>query len=100
VTVGLARAAGLDLTRGLGLDFYQVHWYERFGWNALADPVDALELDRPVLLGEFPGRATNSTPGAIVAAARGAGYCGALVWSVLSEDDASGYEPLSLSTRS
>ena len=91
VTVGLASAAHLDLVRGLGLDFYQVHWYEPFGWAALAEPVDRLHLDRPLLLGEFPGRGAGVIPADIVSTARRAGYAGAFVWSVVSQDGASGY---------
>ena len=77
--------------RGLGLDFYQVHWYEPLGWAALADPADRFGLDRPVLLGEFPGRGASATPADIVLAARRAGYMGALIWSVTSQDDVSRY---------
>jgi hypothetical protein len=91
VTVGSASAEYLDLVRGLGLDFYQVHWYEPFGWAALAEPVDRFDLDRPVLLGEFPGRGASATPADIVSTARRAGYAGALIWSVVSQDSASGY---------
>jgi hypothetical protein len=91
VTVGSAGAAHLDLVRGLGLDFYQVHWYEPFGRAALADPVDRFDLDRPVLLGEFPGRCASATSADIVSTARRAGYAGAFIWSVLSQDEASGY---------
>ncbi|HEX6211555.1 MAG TPA: hypothetical protein VF136_12305, partial [Methylomirabilota bacterium] len=55
VTVGSASARWLGLVRGLGLDFYQVHWYEPLERRApLARPVRALGCDRPVLLGEFP----------------------------------------------
>ena len=95
VTVGSAGAAYLDFVRGLDLDVYQIHWYERFGWAALADPVERLGLDRPVFLGEFPGRTSAATPAEIVSAARNAGYAGALIWSVLSQDPASAYEALS-----
>ena len=57
VTVGCAGTWRLDLVTPLGLDFYQVHWYDRFGWPALARPVAELGLhDRPVILGEFAGR--------------------------------------------
>ena len=56
VTIGCAHTKRLDLVRPLGLDFYQVHWYERFGWRVLDRPVADLGLDRPVMLGEFPGR--------------------------------------------
>ena len=89
ITVGSAGTWQLDLVRPLGLDFYQVHWYERFGWARLAQPVTQFGLDRPVLLGEFSGR-TARIP-RVLETARLAGYSGALVWSVLAEDDQSGY---------
>lgn len=91
VTVGCAGTWRLDLVRPLGLDFYEVHWYERFGWPALTRPVAELGLDdRPIILGEFSGRAAVT---AVLDAAAGAGYEGAFVWSVLSEDAASTYPP-------
>ena len=90
VTIGCAKTSGLDLVRPLDLDFYQVHWYERFGWAALERPVADLGLgDRPVILGEFPGRSPHTAD--VLDAAKRAGYEGALVWSVLSEDDQSAY---------
>ena len=90
-TVGLGNAAGLPLVRGCGLDFYQVHWYDR--WESVAPlswPVRELGLDRPVLLGEFPTKNSTRSPRAIVAACRDSGYCGAIGWSLLAEDDFSG----------
>jgi mannan endo-1,4-beta-mannosidase len=91
VTVGCAGTWRLDLVRPLGLDFYQVHWYERFGWRALTRPVSELGLDdRPIVLGEFSGRAPVAD---VLDAAAGAGYEGAFVWSVLAEDVASTYPP-------
>lgn len=91
VTIGSATIRGLELVRPLALDVYQVHWYERFGWHALRRPVEDLALDAPIILGEFPGAATRWTPGEIVDAARDAGYRGALVWSLLAEDDQSAW---------
>jgi hypothetical protein len=93
ITIGSAGAWKLDLVQPLGLDFYQVHWYERFGWRALEQPVAELGLDRPVILGEFSGRAAERRVGEVLDAAARAGYQGALVWSVLSEDEQSGYSP-------
>jgi cellulase (glycosyl hydrolase family 5) len=85
VTVGCAGIDGLDLVRPIGLDFYQVHWYEKFGWPALARPVRALDLnDRSVVLGEFPGRSPFVAD--ILETAKRAGYAGALAWSVLTDD--------------
>jgi hypothetical protein len=91
-TIGSAGTFGLDLVRSLGLDFYQVHWYERFGWRALERHVADLDLgDRPVILGEFAGRSTSVAT--VLDTAKRAGYQGALVWSVLADDDASAYPP-------
>jgi hypothetical protein len=90
VTVGSAGTWLLDLVRPLALDFYQIHWYDRFGWSKLTRSVDDLDLgDRPVVLGEFAGRGGRRPD--VLEAARRAGYEGALVWSVLAEDDQSAY---------
>ena len=90
VTIGCAGTTRLELVRPLGLDFHQVHWYEHFGWAALERPVADLGLgDRPVILGEFPGRSRVVVD--VLDAAKRAGYAGALVWSVLAEDDQSAY---------
>ena len=84
-TIGSAGTFGLDLVRPLGLDVYQVHWYERFGWRALERPVPDLNLgDRPVILGEFAGRSVSVAK--VLDTAKRAGYGGALVWSVLASD--------------
>lgn len=92
VTVGSAGTWRVDLVKDLDLDFYQVHWYDRFGWDALARPVSELGLgDRPVILGEFSGRSTQLAE--VLSTARQAGYEGALVWSVLSGDAHSAYPP-------
>jgi len=91
VTVGLGNASGLPLVRGCGLDFYQVHWYDR--WQSVAPlgrPVAELGLDRPLLLGEFPTRNASLTPQAIIDLAKASGYCGALAWSWLAGDEFSG----------
>jgi hypothetical protein len=91
-TVGSAGTFGVDLVRPLGLDFYQVHWYERFGWRALERPVADLDLhDRPVILGEFAGRSASIAR--VLDTAKRAGYRGALVWSVLAGDEVSAYPP-------
>jgi hypothetical protein len=90
VTVGLASAKGLPLVRGLGLDFYQVHWYDSVGREQAPDrPVSRLGLDRPVLLGEFPTRGSAFTAFELLQAARQGGYAGAFAWSVLADDRAS-----------
>jgi hypothetical protein len=92
VTIGSAGTWLLDLVTPLGLDFYQIHWYERFGWPALTRTVSELGLaDCPVILGEFAGR--SACVHEVLAAAKRAGYEGALVWSALADDAQSAYPP-------
>jgi hypothetical protein len=87
--VGLASQRWLSLLDGLPLDQQQVHWYESLdSATTLARPVEALGVDRPVLLGEFPTRGASLGPGAILELARQAGYAGALAWSSLATDRA------------
>ena len=86
VTIGSAGVRWRDRYAGLGLDFYQVHWYDSLKHQpSLETPVIELGFDRPVLLGEFPTRGSTRTPAEIVEAARRAGYSGAFYWSVLSK---------------
>ena len=89
VTVGSTSAAQLDLVRGIGLDFYQVHWYEPFGWAALAEPVGPLRPRSAGSPGRVSGPRRDRHPGGHRSAARRAGYVGALIWSVASHDSAS-----------
>ncbi len=92
VTVGSATARWRGLVSGLGLDFYQFHWYDHLEGEApLERPVGAMKLDRPVILGEFPTRGSARSVTAILDAARTAGYRGALAWSALGDDEASDY---------
>lgn len=94
VTVGLATARGLPLVAGCGLDFYQVHWYDRHERRSpLLNPPLA-RLDRPLLLGEFPTAGSRLSPAALVAAAREAGYSGALAWSARALDEFSNLSAL------
>jgi len=90
VTVGSAGVRWRENYLSLGLDFYQVHWYDNLErHNRLETPVSMLGFDRPVLLGEFPTRGSSRTFDNIVGTARAAGYSGALYWSVLSNDKSS-----------
>ena len=92
VTVGSAGTWKLDLVRDLDLDFFQIHWYDRFGWPALSRPVADLALgSRPVILGEFSGRTPRLAE--VLETAKQGGYEGALVWSVLADDEHSAYPP-------
>ena len=97
VTVGSAGIRWRDRYAGLGLDFYQVHWYDSLKHQpSLETPVAELGFDRPVLLGEFPTRGSTRSADDIVATARAAGYSGAFYWSALAKDECSAY-PISSS---
>jgi hypothetical protein len=90
ITVGSAGTRWRDRYTHLGLDFYQVHWYDGLERQpALDTPVSQLGFDRPVLLGEFPTKGSARTPENIVSTARAAGYAGAFYWSALSQDECS-----------
>ena len=89
-TVGSAGVRWRDRYTGIGLDFYQVHWYDGLKHQpSLETPVSRLGFDRPVLLGEFPTRGSKRTVEEIVEMARSAGYSGAFYWSVLAKDECS-----------
>ena len=90
VTVGSAGVRWRDRYTDIGLDFYQVHWYDALQHQpSLETPVSRLGFDRPVLLGEFPTRGSKRAAGEIVETARAAGYSGAFYWSVLAKDECS-----------
>jgi hypothetical protein len=92
VTVGSASTRHLAVLQGLGLDFYQAHWYDKFETrHPIATPVGVLGCDAPVMLGEFPTKGSARTPGELIAIARGAGYMGAMFWSVTADDDATDF---------
>jgi hypothetical protein len=90
VTVGLACPSSIPFVKGLGLDFYQVHWYDRFEPECpLSSPPRGWGADAPTVLGEFPTRGSRWSPREIERIARTAGYAGALAWSLRALDEAS-----------
>jgi hypothetical protein len=89
ITVGSAGTRWRDRYKTLGLDFYQVHWYDRQDAGFPLDrPLGPRGLDRPCVLGEFPTRGSRRPPEAILETARRRGYAGAWAWSVLADDSA------------
>jgi hypothetical protein len=92
VTVGSVMLDGLPLWVGLGLDYYEAHWYDYMNqgnydaylWD-YATVKARYALDAPLVLGEFPATPQSASP---AASARwqhwySAGYAGAWVWSLL-----------------
>jgi hypothetical protein len=93
VTIGSAGARWRTFYEGLGLDFYQVHWYDALtGQPPLETPVTELGFDRPVILGEFPTQGSKRSMPAILDVAHAAGYAGAFYWSALADDRATDAE--------
>ena len=91
-TVGLASTANLPLVDGLGLDFYQAHWWEPCGDGPLRRAVADLRLDRPLVLGAFPATTRTKSVKTVLDTARCAGYGGAFLWSVRSVDARGGQD--------
>lgn len=92
VTVGSAWRRGLVYWRGLGLDFYQFHYYdERDGEHRLDLPAASADLDRPTIVGEFPTRKTRATVPQYLDAIWRAGYAGALPWGDSPADTPSNF---------
>jgi hypothetical protein len=86
-TVGLASTANLGLVEGLGLDFYQAHWWETYGDASLRRAAADFRLDRPLVLGAFPAFTQSKSVKTVLDTARSAGYGGALVWSLRPVDE-------------
>ena len=86
-TVGSASAATLPLVQGLGLDFYQPHWYDRLEARApLGRPASALGCDAPLILGEFPTCNSSRSPAELISTAEQHGFAGAYFWSAMADD--------------
>ncbi|HET7770763.1 MAG TPA: hypothetical protein VFN74_18470 [Chloroflexota bacterium] len=91
VTVGSAMLDGLPFWKGLGLDFYQAHWYDYMSpgqwcvWcTDYAEVQRRYALDRPLIVGEFyagPDVAVLDR----LEGWYGKGYAGAYAWSLFSE---------------
>jgi hypothetical protein len=93
VTLGSARLMWLDYWKGLGLDFYQFHWYDKyeeeepFPWPLYSQ----LGLDKPCIIGEVPTDNTQYSTGRYLKAACRRGYQGLLVWSYRGSDEYSDF---------
>ncbi|EGD45889.1 Dockerin type 1 [Ruminiclostridium papyrosolvens DSM 2782] len=79
--------AQYDLWDGLGLDFYDFHWYD---WatpyfNPVTTPASSLKLDKPVIIGEMmpdtQGSSLKMTHKQVLDAIYKNGYAGYMLWS-------------------
>ena len=89
VTVGAAMLDGLELWTGLGLDYYQAHWYDYMSsgdWCAPCTDYASLkakyQLDAPLIIGEFyAGNQSTALRRDTYFATHG--FAGAWPWSLL-----------------
>jgi hypothetical protein len=91
-TVGLASTANLGLVEGLGLDFYQAHWWAPYGDAPLRRAAADFQLDRPLVLGAFPASTPHKSAKTVLDTVRSAGYGGAYLWSLRAVDDCGGQD--------
>lgn len=79
--------AQYDLWDGLGVDFYDFHWYDwATPWfNPVTTPASSLNLDKPVIIGEMmpdtESSSLNMTHKEVLDAIYANGYAGYLLWS-------------------
>jgi hypothetical protein len=91
VTVGAAMLDGLPMWVGLGLDFYQAHWYDYMNggqWCARCTDYATVQqrygLDKPLIIGEF-WAGTDTDAAQRLADFRAKGFAGAFAWSYFSD---------------
>lgn len=91
VTVGSLMLDGLPMWVGLGLDYYQAHWYDYMNtgnYDALlwtyADVQARYKLDAPLVIGEYYDGA-DSTPLDRLGHFYDGGYAGAWAWSLFPD---------------
>jgi hypothetical protein len=91
VTVGSARLDGVPMWKGLGLDYYEAHWYDKMGRGAACLPCRRFAavrrrygLDRPLVVGEiYAGKRVPAL--ARLRTLYADGYAGAWAWSLFPE---------------
>ncbi|MFN8633628.1 MAG: cellulase family glycosylhydrolase [Chloroflexota bacterium] len=89
-TLGMMMLDGLPMSKGLGLDYYQAHWYdymEAGNWCALCTTYDDVrqryDLDAPLVIGEiYVGRDVDD-PYQRLEQVYAKGYAGAWPWAGL-----------------
>jgi hypothetical protein len=111
-TVGAAMPVWAPLWIGLGLDFYQVHYYPWMDWAGVGTglPVASditgdggIRLDKPVMVGEFPTQGltsyglndtANYSARWYLDYIKKQGYTGALAWSVTADSNWAAFGPV------
>ena len=93
-TVESNRFSNMQQWQGTGVDYYSFSWYDWLEpYEPLATPANAANLDRPIVLGEYPagGSAFYDMP-QILNTALSLGYAGAFGWSYWAGDGISQWQ--------
>jgi hypothetical protein len=92
VTVGGAMLDGLAMMKGLGLDYYQSHWYDYMvsgNWCALCTTYDDVrrrfDLDAPLVIGEIYLSPEIENPHLRLEDFYTKGYAGVWPWSIFPD---------------
>jgi hypothetical protein len=92
VTTGGAMLDGLPMLKGLGLDYYQAHWYDYMqtgDWCALCTTYDEVQrkhnLDAPLVIGEVYVSPEIENPHLRLEDFYTKGYAGAWPWSIFPD---------------
>jgi hypothetical protein len=95
VTIGSFSSIGLSQWKGLGLDFYEFHYYEYMSKYLIPYPVKAssLGLDKPCILGEFQTKGGSRYVEAYMQDSLDNGLAGAFPWSMNASDSYSDFTP-------
>lgn len=87
-TVESNRFSNMEHWQGLGLDYYSFSWYDWLEpYEPLATPASSANLDRPIVVGEYPaGGSAYYQLAQTLDTAYSLGYAGAFGWSYWSGD--------------
>jgi hypothetical protein len=87
-TVESNRFSNMHFWQALGLDYYSFSWYDWLErYEPLATPASAANLDRPIVLGEYPaGSSAYFDVQQVLESASSLGYAGAFGWSYWAGD--------------
>jgi hypothetical protein len=77
---------------GLGLDLYLVHWYPWIdhnypGYSPFSRPAASFGVEQPIVIGEFPTKASPYTVQQSLDTFYAQGYAGALAWCYVNNVD-------------
>jgi hypothetical protein len=91
-TVGGAMLDGLPMLKGIGLDYYQAHWYDymdKGNWCALCTTYEEVrqrfDLDAPLVIGEIYLSADLENPHLRLEDFYTKGYAGVWPWSIFPD---------------